>query len=120
MRAAILLFLTGLSGFAAGEATLPGSKLIEGTNDLSREMVAGIDRFLMRETAEAVKGRTNFWKRDFSSAAAYERSVDANRERLRRMIGTADAREPVKEIEFMTGSAGPAEVASSDSFIVRA
>lgn len=119
MRAAILLLLSGLSAFAASEETLPETKRIEGTNDLSREMVAGIDRFLMRETAEAVKRRTNFWQRDFSSPAAYEKSVEPNRERLKRIIGAVDPREPVKAIEFIANSASPPEVASSDHFTVR-
>jgi dienelactone hydrolase len=120
MRAALLLVLSGLFAHAANEGILPGTKLLEGTNDLSREMVAGIDRFLMRETAAAVKQRSNVWQRDLGSAAAYEKSVEGNRERLRRIIGAVDARETVKALEFVTDSANPAEVASSERFTVRA
>src|SRR5688572_32372442 len=99
MRATILLFVSALPAVAAGE--LAGTRPLENTNDLSREMVAGIDRFLMRETAAALKQRTNHWQRDFSSAAAYEQSIASNRERLKAIIGAVDMREAVKTIDLV-------------------
>jgi dienelactone hydrolase len=115
---ALILFL-GLSASAATGAGLTGTKPLEGTNDLSREMVAGIDRFLMRETAAAARQRTNFWRRDFSSAGAYEESVKPNRERLQRMIGAVDRREPARAIEFVSHADRPSEVATSERFTVQ-
>jgi dienelactone hydrolase len=117
MRATILLFLSALPVLAAGE--LAGTRPLESTNDLSREMVAGIDRFLMRETAAALKQRTNHWQRDFSSAAAYEQSIAPNRERLKVIIGAVDGREPTKTIDLLSDSEHSAEVASTDRFTVR-
>ncbi len=60
--------------------------------DLAAGMVAGIDRFLLAETAASVERRAAHWHRDFSSHEAYEKSVAPNRERLARMIGAHDKR----------------------------
>jgi len=119
MRALIVFLLAGLSAVAATDGVLTGTRPLEGTNDLSREMVAGIDRFLVRETAAAGRQRSNFWKRDFNSAAAYEQSIEPNRERLKRMIGAVDRREPVKAIELMSDTDAPSEVATSERFTVQ-
>jgi hypothetical protein len=43
MKLTVLLVLCVLS-VAAAERSLPGTQLLETTNDLSREMVAGIDK----------------------------------------------------------------------------
>lgn len=117
MRAAILLFLSALPVLAAGE--LAGTRPLEDTNDLSREMVAGIDRFLMRETAAALKQRTSRWQRDFSSVAAYEQSTASNRERFKAIIGAVDPRESVNAVDLVGDSQHPPEVVSTDRFVVR-
>lgn len=117
MRAAILLFLSALPALAAGE--MVGTRPLENTNDLSREMVAGIDRFLVRETAAALKQRSNHWQRDFSSAAAYEQSIAPNRERFRVIIGAVDGRESIKSIDLLSDSEHSAELTSTDRFTVR-
>jgi len=57
-------------------------------------MVAGIDRFLMREIEQSVEARPKLWQRDFSSPEAYEMSVQPNRERFRKYIGATDPRLP--------------------------
>jgi dienelactone hydrolase len=118
MRAAILFLWAGLSAYAATDAVLTGTRPLDNTNDLSREMVAGIDRFLTRETTAAARQRTNLWKRDFSSADAYAKSIEPNRQRFQRLIGAIDPREPVKAIEFLNNSDGPSAVAASDRFTV--
>ena len=63
-------------------ATLPGTRPLTMTGDLASEMVAGADRFLVREIAESAGKREKYWKRDFSSAA-YQASVEPNRRRWR-------------------------------------
>ena len=62
------------------------------TGDLASEMVAGADRFLLREIEESAGKREKFWKRDFSSADAYQASVEPNRKRLAHILGVRDAR----------------------------
>ncbi len=50
-------------------------------------MVEGIHTFLDRETARLVSRRERFWKRDYASAETFSRSLSANRERFRKIIG---------------------------------
>src|SRR2546425_1246768 len=83
------------------QESLPGTARLEASGDMSARMVAGIDRFLMRETQNSVKERQKYWKRDFSSADAYQKSIEANRERLRKMIGAVDPRIEAPVIEFV-------------------
>jgi dienelactone hydrolase len=53
-------------------------------------MVDGINRFLLRKTEESVVGRAKHWKRDLSSAEAYDASVEPNRKRLAHILGARD------------------------------
>lgn len=105
---------------APAEAGLPGTTELRLEGDLSAQMVAGIDRFLMRETERAAEERAKLWKRDFTSRAAYEQSVQANRERLRKAIGAVDARLPVRELEYLSSTSWPAKIAETESFSVYA
>ena len=118
MRAAALFLLLGASALAAVESVLPGTRPLETTNDLSREMVAGIDRFLMREIALSVTQRTNLWHRDFSSTDAYEKSVQPNRDSLRRSIGAVDQRAPIHAVEYLTTTETPSLVAETEIYTV--
>jgi dienelactone hydrolase len=102
----------------AAERILPGTQPLETTNDLSREMVAGIDKFLVRETAASAGRRSNYWRRDFSSPAAYEKSVHENRERFRTIIGAVDKRLPVKDLLFVSTSSQPSLIAETDLYLV--
>jgi hypothetical protein len=64
--------------FLAGElhaATLPNTRPLTLDGDLSVQMVAGIDRFLMSETTAAAKRRADFWKRDYRTAETYAASI---------------------------------------------
>ena len=72
---------------AADPAPLAGTAPLNAEGDLSAQMVAGIERYLIRETEHAAAGRAERWKAD---------GVEAKRERLRKMIGAVDARTPGK------------------------
>ena len=88
----LLAVVVQLARAAEEIAPLAGTQPLTLTGDLSAQMVAGIDKFLMRETEKSIAGRAQFWKRDFSSPEAYEKSVQPNRERLRQIIGAVDER----------------------------
>ncbi len=105
---------------APGQEVLPNTQPLTVQGDLSAQMVAGIDRFLLRETERSVTNRKKFWHRDFASREAYEKSVAANRARLRKMIGAVDARQPVSALEFVSSTAIPAKVGETDAFTVQA
>ena len=55
-------------------------------------MMAGAHQLADRLISEAPQHRAAFWKRDFTSPAAYERSIATNRERFRKIIGAVDPR----------------------------
>jgi putative membrane-bound dehydrogenase-like protein len=72
--------------------TLPGTVALDKQGDLAAEMVAGIDRFLLREIDASVDKRAALWKRDLTSKEAYEKSIAGNRERLKKILGIVDER----------------------------
>src|SRR5439155_7079307 len=74
-------------GVPAEDGALTGTKPFSAEGDLSAQMVAGADRFLMREIERSVEQRPKLWQRDFSSPDAYEKSIQPNRERFRQAIG---------------------------------
>ncbi|MBM3994527.1 MAG: hypothetical protein FJ303_10305 [Planctomycetes bacterium] len=82
--------------------SMPGTKLLEGKEDLAKVMVDGIHRYLDKQTILAEKNRSQLWKPDFSSVDAFNKSVAPNRERLRKMIGVVDKRLPVTMTKIAT------------------
>jgi dienelactone hydrolase len=121
MKALLSLFILLWACYASlAQEALPGTQPLALQGDLSAQMVAGIDRFLTRQTAESVAEREEYWHRDFSSAEAYDASVQPNRERLRAIIGAVDARLPVTALEFVSGTSNPAKVGETELFTVEA
>ena len=95
---------------------LPNTQPLTLEGDLSAQMVEGIDRFLMREIENSAGSRPQFWHRDFSSPNAYEKSIQPNRERLRKMIGAVDERVPVKALEFVGTTETPAKISETKDY----
>src|SRR5438094_2808953 len=79
---------------------LPGTAPLTGNEDLSVKMMDGAHRFVERKIAASVEARQRHWKRDFSSPAAYEASIQPNRARFLQKIGVVDARLPVTMERF--------------------
>src|SRR5262245_19228501 len=115
-----LCVLTAPARGATEANVLPGCQPLTLEGDLSAQMVAGIDRFLMREIERSVQERQKLWQRDFSSAEAYEKSVQPNRERLRKCIGAVDERVSVGALEYVSSTASPAKVAETGAYEVYA
>jgi dienelactone hydrolase len=105
---------------AHAQNVLPGtSPLDESTGDArSVAMVAGVDRFVMREIAESVKQRETKWQRDFSSPEAYDKSVMPNRTRLREILGVleVDKREPLQGLELVTTTLNTSNIADTPTY----
>jgi dienelactone hydrolase len=101
-------------------ASLPGSKPLNITGDFSAQMVEGIDRFLTREIERSVELRPAFWKRDFSSPDALEKSTAANRERFRKMVGAVDTRVRPGALEYVATTWEPSLVAEEGGYSVHA
>src|ERR1051326_2416664 len=101
-------------------ASLPGTQPLTIQGDPSVQMVAGIDKFLLGEIERCAGERPKFWNRDFSSPEAYDKSVEQNRERLRKIIGAGEARLPVKTLELVGDTVSPTQSAETDLFTVQA
>jgi dienelactone hydrolase len=115
----ILLALGLLLSSLAAEP-LPDTKPLTEEGDLAAKMVAGIDKYLMRELAASMKKRNQYWKPDFSSAEAYSKSVRPNRERLKRILGVVDERVPFTDVEYFGGPKTPSLVAETDLYKIHA
>ena len=76
-------------------------------------MIAGIDRFLERETlrVSAPNEREQFWRGD---------SVEPNRARFARMIGLIDPRVQNVDVEYLATTSTPALVAETERFTAHA
>ncbi len=117
-RAALAVAFFLLPCPARAADPLPGTKPLTAEGDLAAQMVAGIDKYLMRELEASVKKRQEFWKPDYSSPEAYTKSVEPNRERLRKVLGVVDKRLPVTELEYVSTTSQPALVAETDAYKV--
>ncbi len=88
-------------GQSVDTAPLAGTQPLTLGGDLASQLVAGVDKFLLRETDRSVERRARFWQRDFSSPEAYSRSIETNRQRLAHILGVRDARVASPEIELL-------------------
>mgnify|MGYP002621720097 CR=1 FL=1 len=95
---------------------LPATAPLEMQGDIAERMVAGIDRFLLREIADSVARRPRNWKRDFAGAEKYDASVAPNRARLAKIIGAADTRPAVTSLEFVATTSRTALVGRGSTF----
>jgi dienelactone hydrolase len=112
----VLVFFVGW--IAIAQDLPPNSTPLTIPGDLSTQMVAGIDRFLEKQT-EIEKGeRAKYWKRDFSSGEAYEKSITTNRFTLRRIIGALESRIPFTALELVSTSSSPGKIAESETYEV--
>jgi cephalosporin-C deacetylase-like acetyl esterase len=97
---------------------LPGTKPLTVDGDLAAKMVEGIDSYLMRELGASTDKRKENWKPDYSSVEAYRKSVESNRQRLRKILGVVDPRVTPVELEYVGTAKQPALVAETDSYKV--
>ena len=98
----------------------PGTEPLETPGDLADQMVAGIDRFLLKQIDASVEHRGRYWKRDFTSAEKYNESVAENRKHLAKIIGAFDPREPITALEYIETTAHKALVGRGDGYEVYA
>lgn len=76
---------------APDQKPLPGTQQLTDNSDLSSKMIAGIDRFLLKQIAQAAADRPKLWKRDLSSPEAYVRSIESKRKELSAILGLTDS-----------------------------
>ena len=98
MRALLLSMIVLSSSIPAALAVdgppLDGTKPLKLEGDVASTLVDGVDRFLLKKIAESQANRASYWKRDVSSHAAYNASIEPNRKRLAHILGVRDPRIP--------------------------
>jgi dienelactone hydrolase len=95
---------------------LPGTQRLTMEGDIAAKMVAGIDKFLLREIDLSVERREKHWKRDFSSPEAYNKSIEPNRQRLKKILGVVDDRVPFDVPELVGTTEHSALVGRGESY----
>jgi hypothetical protein len=120
LAAAVVAFSLAPFASVAADAVIPGTKPLTVSEPLDVYMVAGIDRFALRALAAAPAQRDRTWQRDFSSVAAYGRSIAAQRERWREIIGAVDPRVTATDFELLGTLGRDARVGESGRFNVLA
>jgi dienelactone hydrolase len=98
--------------------SLPETKPLSRDGDLAAQMVEGIDKYLMRELAASVEKRKQYWKPDFSSLEAYAKSVQPNRERLKKILGVVDERVSPVVMEYVGEGTPSPLVAETETYKV--
>ena len=110
-----LLILFGAVAPAEQGTTLPGTQPLTWDGDLSERMMDGAHRFVERKISDSLQTRQKYWKRDLSSAQAYERSIEPNRQRFMKSIGVIDPRVPVV-LERFGSDDNPALIAETGAY----
>jgi dienelactone hydrolase len=126
-RHALILSLVVATGFSARAdepkvvkdgAPLPDTKPLTMEGDIAAQLVRGVDRFLLNEIGKSAEARAKFWKRDHSSAEAYDKSLEPNRKRLAHILGVRDARIAFDAPELLATTKQPALVGKGDGYEV--
>src|SRR5215469_7764492 len=108
---------TAAPGTGAAECLASTQPLTEKT-DIASNLVAGVDRFLLRELDSSEERRARYWHRDYSSAEAYSASVRTNRERLAYILGVRDARARFQSPELVATLNEPAVLCRTKDYDV--
>jgi dienelactone hydrolase len=115
----LLSVAVAVSAFSSLRAEpLPETKPLTREGDLAAQMVEGIDKYLMRELAASVEKRKQYWKPDFSSLAEYTKSVQPNRERLKKVLGVVDERVSPVVMEYVGEGTPSSVVAETETYKV--
>ncbi len=96
--------------------TLAGTRPLTMEGDIASQLVAGVDKFLLREIEVAAKKRETFFKRNFSSYAGYTKSLEPNRKRLAHILGVRDPRVPFQTPELVATLDEPALVGKGSNY----
>jgi dienelactone hydrolase len=94
---------------------LPGTAPLDWQGNLADKMMDGLHAYIEGKIAQSIDKRSQSWKRDCSSPAAYEKSIQPNRQRFRKIIGVVDPRLPVR-MERFGDDDSPALVAEKDNY----
>ncbi len=86
--------------------------------DLASRMVDGLDRFLLGQIAAEAASRPERLTLDLTSAEALQKSLEPQRQRLAKILGTTDARLPFTAPEIIAPAGEGSAVAAGATFSV--
>ncbi len=99
---------------------LANTKSLEIEGDIAMQLVAGVDKFLLREIDNSVESRAKHWQRDYSSPENYNKSIEPNRKRLAHILGVRDERVAFDGLELISTTSQPALVGRGDGYRIYA
>lgn len=114
------LMLACSCAISTGAEPLPGTQPLTAEGDLAFQMIAGIDKYLMRALAASPEQRKSRWKTDAASHEAYNAFLQSKRERLRQILGAVDKRLPVTDLEYVSDTSTRALIAEGNGYTVHA
>jgi dienelactone hydrolase len=126
MKKMALLLAVVLGAFSSARRdplyadSLPDTRPLEEKGDLAAKMVAGIGKYLDRELAASVEKRKQYWKPNRASWEQLAKSVEPNRQRLKKIIGVVDERVKFSDVEYVGGPVTPSLVAETELYKVQA
>ena len=110
---------------------LPGTRPLTWQGDLSVKMLDGAHKFIEDKIQASISARQKLWNRDFSTSAAYEMSIEPNRQRFMKYMGVVDKskapasyntgieeKHPDVSMQKIVVDNDPVAVAETDKYIV--
>ncbi|MDR3234584.1 MAG: hypothetical protein LBT46_13145 [Planctomycetaceae bacterium] len=101
--------------YAGSPDVLSGTEALTVDEDCAVRNTRLITEFLDRKIAESGLHREKHWNRQFGNRENYEKSVEKNRERFRRIIGVRDKRKPFESPELCATLEKPALIAETQT-----
>ncbi len=99
---------------------LPDTLPLTMEGDIADALVAGVDRFLLEETARSIERRRQYWQPAANTVAAYRESIRPNLQRLAHLLGVRDERLPFDAPEVLQTPDGPRHAATTAAITVTA
>ncbi len=97
---------------------LHGTDLLTLDGDLAAQMVEGLDGYVTDAVASSIEKRGTLWHRDYSSHSAYTKSIEPNRERLRKQIGCLDERLPIEALSYVASTKDTAHIVEDENYTI--
>jgi dienelactone hydrolase len=114
----LTLFNAYQISLAAEGVAYPGTAPLTWEGDIASRLVEGVDRFLLKELEKSIDRRAQHWRRDNTSAATYQQSLEPNRQRLAHITGIRDARVSFDALELLGTTSQPAMVGQGAGYKV--
>ncbi|MCH2200411.1 MAG: hypothetical protein MK102_00460 [Fuerstiella sp.] len=116
---ATLLALTTTTTTTAAELIAPsGTKPLTPSEDPAEKLVAGVDRFLLKQIAETRIHRNRRWHEVSKQHSVPEDFIESRRKELTEILGLRESRVQFGAVEFAGATVRSAQIASCDTFRV--